>query len=105
MNYECTLASLDRLMVDPHGLRQPLCNECSAPDCTNPIRDKTIYVLGIPKKMRVYAVYDVFRQVVQCKGFIGNVESSVSPNERIITQPPETINRDDKKDKPYNKKV
>jgi len=99
MNYECVLVSIDHLTVDPHGLKKPLCNNCAAPDCTNPIKDKTVYVLGIPEKMRVYVVHDVFRQVVQCKGYITNVKSSVLLNEKIVTQPSTTIKRDDEQDK------
>lgn len=74
MDYEVQLAPLDRSAVTPQGPFEPLCNSCTSPDCTNPIREMTVAVIGIPKKQRVYVVNEtVVRQVVGCKGYIGDV--------------------------------
>lgn len=73
MEYEVKLAPLDKSVATPQGLFEPLCNGCSAPDCTNPIRVRTVSVVGILKKHRVYIVNEaVVRQVVACKGYIGD---------------------------------
>lgn len=74
MEYEVKLAPLDKIATTPQGIFEPLCNNCTAPDCTNPIREVTVSVIGIPKKHRVYVVNEtVMRQVVGCKGYIGDV--------------------------------
>ena len=74
MEYEVKLAPLDKSATTPHGFFEPLCNVCASPDCTNPIREMTVSVVGIPKKQRVYVVNNtVVRQVVECKGYIGDV--------------------------------
>ena len=74
MEYEVNLAPLDKAATTPQGFFEPLCNTCAAPDCTNPIREMLISVIGIIKKQRVYVVNNaVVRQVVGCKGYIGDV--------------------------------
>ena len=73
MEYEVQLAPVDKVIATPDGPFEPLCNSCTAPDCTNPIREMIISVLGIPKKHRVYVANEsMVRQVVACKGYIGN---------------------------------
>lgn len=72
MDYECTTVSLDRLLVNVGGFVQPICTNCRAPDCTNPIREQTVSIAGIPRKMRLWVVSNVVRQVVSCKGFVGD---------------------------------
>ena len=65
MDYECVLRSVVSLNVNP------LCNGCQAPDCTNPIRERVVSVVGIPTKMRLFVVGNVVRQVVSCTGYVG----------------------------------
>ncbi len=78
MEYECQLASIDKTIVISEGILEPLCNSCTSPDCTNPIRDKVVSVLGIPKKMRYYIEHEsVIKQVVSCKGYVGDVTRSM----------------------------
>jgi len=73
MEYEVQLAPLDKIATTAQGIFEPLCNTCTAPDCSNPIRDMVVSVIGIPKTHRVYVVNQtVVRQVVGCKGYIGN---------------------------------
>jgi len=73
VEYEVKLAPLDKSATIPGGFFEPLCNSCTAPDCTNPIREMTVSVVGIQKKQRVYVLNEtVIRQVVGCKGYVGD---------------------------------
>lgn len=74
MEYEVKLAPSDKAVTTAQGFFEPLCNSCTAPDCTNPIREMAVSVVGILKKHRLYVVSGtVVRQVVGCKGYIGDV--------------------------------
>lgn len=95
MNYDCSLASADRLLLDPMGVKYPLCNDCRAPDCTNPIREKTVYVLGLPKTMRLYVVSNVVKQVVACRGYVGEDNVVLPSTEEIIEGPSIAIGSND----------
>lgn len=70
MEYDCQAVPMDKLAVGPKGVEEPLCNSCANPDCSNPIRSKTVNVLGVPKPWRLWVVGNMVRQVVQCKGYI-----------------------------------
>lgn len=73
MEYEVKLAPLDKAAITPQGFFEPLCDSCTAPDCTNPIREITVSVAGILTKQRMYVVNETnIRQVVGCKGYIGD---------------------------------
>lgn len=73
MEYEVKLAPMDKSVATPEGFFEPLCNNCTAPDCTNPIREVEISEIGILKKNRAYVVNEtVIRQVIACKGYIGD---------------------------------
>lgn len=89
MNYDCQLMPFQKLTVDSVGMRLPLCNDCKCPDCTNPIREKTVSVHGVPQTMRLYVVNNIYRQVVACKGYIGanSVVSSLSVRQEDLEIP------------------
>lgn len=88
MDYDCTLASIDRLSVDTVGIRYPLCHDCKTPDCSNPIREKTVSILGVPRKVRLYVVNNIAKQVVACRGYVGNVSiSTVQTDLEIKARP------------------
>lgn len=72
MNYECSLCSLEKLLLSPIGVRGSLCNTCRTPDCTNPIRSKTVYIFGKPYVMRLYCAASIPKSVVSCHGYIGD---------------------------------
>lgn len=95
MNYDCTLASADKLLLDPRGVKNPLCNDCMAPDCSNPIREKTVYVFGQPRTMRLYVVMNVVKQVVACKGYVGEGNVVLPSTQEIIESPSISIGQND----------
>jgi hypothetical protein len=79
MEYEVKLAPMDKSATTPRGLFEPLCNNCVSPDCTNPIKEVEVSVIGILKKQRVYVVNQtVVRQVVSCKGYMGDEMDGIS---------------------------
>lgn len=86
MEYEVKLAPLDKSVATAQGFFEPLCNSCSSPDCTNPIRETAISVIGILKKHRAYVVNEaVIRQVVACKGYIGDAVQALDDKPRGIS--------------------
>lgn len=73
MEYEVQLAPVDKAVATPQGFLEPLCNSCLSVDCTNPIEETTLSIVGKIQKNRLYVMHNVFRQVVDCKGYQGNV--------------------------------
>lgn len=72
MEYEIQLTHIGKAPIGPQGVVEPLCDSCLAPDCSNPIREKIVSVMGIPKKMRLHVIGNVFRQVIECRGYVGD---------------------------------
>lgn len=86
MEYEVKLAPLDKAATTPQGFFEPLCNSCTAPDCTNPIRERVVSVVGIPQKYRMYIVSEtIVRQVIGCKGYIGDAIQTMGNQPKDIT--------------------
>ena len=79
MEYDCQTMPFNKLTVTESGIAQPLCNDCRAPDCSNPIREQTVSFMGRPVQMRLWTVGNVIRQVVACKGYIGDQNVLSSP--------------------------
>lgn len=75
MEYECHIVPLDKLMMNASGVQDALCTSCQAPDCTNPIREKSISIMGVTKKVRLWVAYNQTRQVVACRGYIGDQDA------------------------------
>lgn len=73
MDYECQIMPIDKVPLNVKGHAEPICQSCTTVDCTNPIRDKTVCVLGQMKKLKLYVVGNMIRQVIACKGYSGNV--------------------------------
>ena len=69
-SFDCKLATMDKLSVGPRGIKEPLCNNCVQPDCDNPIRKQSVYVLGNLVDWRLWIVNNSVRQVVQCSGYL-----------------------------------
>jgi hypothetical protein len=72
MDYEVVLLHVNKSIIGPGGVVEPLCNSCLTPDCTNPIREQSISIMGVVKKVRLHVVGNIFRQVVECKGYVGD---------------------------------
>lgn len=81
MDYDCVSVPIDKLVVSAAGMAESLCNTCCCVDCTNPIQEQTVYVVGIPKKMRLWTVNTSVRQVVSCKGFVDNENVRLPPGD------------------------
>lgn len=83
MEYEVRLAHVNKTLIGPAGVVKPLCNSCSAPDCSNPIRDRLVSIMGISCKLRLHVVNNMFRQVVECKGYIGDQHVPMASDPKI----------------------
>lgn len=71
MNYECIIVSIDKLLISPKGVIEPLCNSCVCEDCTNPIRKVKVSIRGMNKVYRLYQRGSEYKAVVRCdKGYI-----------------------------------
>jgi len=70
MQFNCQTVPLTKVTYDANGTLEPLCNTCCQTECTNPIREKTIIIQGLPHKWHVYAAGEIFHQVIQCDGFV-----------------------------------
>lgn len=71
MEYDCQTISFDKTIVTANGVAECLCNDCRTPDCSNPIRKRTVSQMGIQVTQRLWVVGNSVRQVVACKGYIG----------------------------------
>ena len=71
MDYDCFTVSMDKILLSPKGVVEPLCNSCGCYDCTNPIRKVKVSVQGIKKEFRLYSHGTEYKAVVKCdKGYI-----------------------------------
>ena len=75
MEYEVSLAPVDKMILNAQGSLEPLCNSCACPDCSNPIREKSVSQFGVIKKSRFYVVNNIVKQVVACRGYVGDSDA------------------------------
>lgn len=68
--YNCKTVSLNKLIFTPNGVLESLCTKCKTRDCENPIEEKTVMFLGIPKKIKVHVSTASVGAVVACDGFV-----------------------------------
>ena len=71
MEYRINTVNISKAILNDKGIMEPLCDDCVTPDCSNPIRETVISVLGVPQKMRLFVVNNVYNQVVECEGYAG----------------------------------
>lgn len=69
MEYHCKTMPVDKLIAGPAGFVTPLCENCKTEDCTNPIEQKKISIVGMKKLMKLYVRGDTSHFVVACQGF------------------------------------
>jgi len=82
MDYECNIVPFDKIMLSPAGIYMPLCNDCHTPDCSNPIREQLVSIMGKNVKMRLWTVNNQARMVVFCKGYVGDKDVSLGSDEK-----------------------
>ena len=70
MEYKCKMVSAPQLYASSRGFVMPLCESCKIEDCTNPIEKKSICILGVLKKIKVFSRGLEYSFVVQCEGYI-----------------------------------
>jgi len=70
MDYPCVKLVLAKQMLGPNGIIEPLCNSCTQIDCTNPIRKKTVSILGVNKEWHLFMEGTKAYQIVGCEGYI-----------------------------------
>ena len=67
---KCKTISLQKLIVTGTGYAKPLCDTCRCKDCDNPIEQKTVSIMGVAKKMKVYVLPYSVGIVVDCEGYV-----------------------------------
>ena len=70
MNFECKTIPILHPILNSQGIAEPLCNTCTQLDCSNPIRKKTISILGKTEQWHIYIIGNQAYQVVQCVGYM-----------------------------------
>jgi hypothetical protein len=58
------------MIVGSRGFLTPLCERCNSQDCSNPIEQSDVSVLGVVRKVKVYNRGDSPRFVIQCEGYM-----------------------------------
>lgn len=69
MKYKCQLVSMAQMLIGPDGLVMPLCNSCGTCDCSNPIENRQVSIMGLPKKCKIYSKGSSEYMVVSCVGY------------------------------------
>lgn len=70
MEYRCKTVSLDKLSIGPIGVICSLCDRCASQDCSNPIQNVDVSILGIIARHKAYIRGDEPYFVVACEGFL-----------------------------------
>lgn len=70
MEFECVTVSLNSIATDPSGVKEPLCNRCCQPECTNPIRKRKVFVVGQVREWNLFCVGHQVYMVTLCRGFV-----------------------------------
>jgi hypothetical protein len=70
----CRKVSLDKLIITPSGVFEPLCQSCIHKDCGNPIEPFDVSVYGIRKRFRLYNSIGTPMAVIECEGYFKNEE-------------------------------
>ena len=82
MDYDCLIVPLDKILLSPKGVIEPMCNSCSCEDCTNPIRKVKVSIQGITKVYRLFQRGTEYRAVIQCdKGYINEALWDIDEDE------------------------
>ncbi len=52
------------------GVVDPLCETCRSQDCTNPIQEREVSIMGVMKKIKLFMGGDP-TLVIKCEGYLG----------------------------------
>jgi len=75
MEYEVQLVPVNKAILTHKGVLEPLCNNCLSPDCSNPIKNMVVSIVGIPTTYKLWVEKNgMVRQVSSCKGYICDEE-------------------------------
>lgn len=74
MKYKCKTSSLNQLMVDFKGVVLGLCDLCGCVDCSNPIENREVSIMGITKECKVFSKGNDASFVISCEGYIENAK-------------------------------
>lgn len=70
--YKTKLYPLEKLLVGPMGVIEPLCNSCTTRDCDNPIQPMNVTVFGKNINWKIYRKANVASIVISCTGYSQN---------------------------------
>ena len=71
MEYKCHVVPIQKVPIGPHGVIEPLCNNCCNRECTNPVERRSVSILGVVRTDRVYVRGSDLGFVVACpEGYI-----------------------------------
>ena len=69
MKYNCKTISILKVPLSTKGLIEGLCDKCTTRDCTNPVENRKVSILGIKREMKVIAKGRNIYIDIQCEGF------------------------------------
>jgi hypothetical protein len=67
--YKVKTISLEKLLVGPMGVIEPLCNTCVTRDCDNPIQPMPVTVFGKTVNWKIFRKSNLASTVVSCTGY------------------------------------
>lgn len=73
---KCRRISLEKLIITPSGLFEPLCQSCTQVNCGNPIEPKNVSVYGVNKNWRMYVNHGNPLAVIECEAYVSKKEES-----------------------------
>ncbi len=79
MQYEVQTIPFEKIPLSSDGALEPLCNTCTNPDCSNPIKERVVSIVGKQVKYRLYVISSITLMVVGCKdGYVGDEDASLA---------------------------
>ena len=71
---KCKKIPVDRLLVGPTGIVDPLCQSCINRHCGNPIEPMDISIMGITRKWWLYKSGNNVTAVIECEAYQKSLE-------------------------------
>lgn len=68
MEYKCKSIQLLKLIPTRRGYLGPLCDNCKTADCSNPIEQRKVSVMGVTRPMKVLVKGKNIFIVAACEG-------------------------------------